>query len=361
MAIVDIPVSGPFSLGASIRFLEGFPPARYRGTADDQVLRLAFPVEGDGTTVGVAVRQPEPDRVTAELDGSVPDRLLAQVARILSLDVDGSGYPGVLAADRGLADLAARHPGMRPVCFWSPYEAACYALLSQRTSMAQAATVKERISREHGELRSVAGVELPAFPAPARLRAVADDLPVPEVKRDRLRAVAEAALDGVLDGDRLRSLPVDDALATVQRIPGMGPFSAELVVVRGAGSPDVFPANEGRLHDAMRVLYGLPDATVDDLAGVAARWSPFRSWVAVLIRSHRRPSTSCAERRAGMTAGGRVTGARAAPGAWRRSPRPAAPTTAVSTRAPRPRRPSGPPCGPGRPRRRRRRGRSRPL
>lgn len=285
MAILSIPVSGPFSLGASIRFLEGFTPARYRGTAGEQVLRLAFPVEGDGTTVGVAVRQPEPDLVTAEVDGPVPDRLPAQVARILSLDVDGSGYADVLAADGVLVDLAAARPGLRPVCFWSPYEAACYALLSQRTSRAQAAAVKERISREHGELRSVAGVELPAFPAPARLRAVAADLPVPEVKRERLRAVAEAALDGVLDGDRLRDLAVDDALATVQRIPGMGPFSAELVVVRGAGAPDVFPANEARLHDAMRVLYGLPDASADDLAGVAARWSPFRSWAAVLIRS----------------------------------------------------------------------------
>lgn len=292
MAIVDIPVSGPFSLDASIRFLEGFPPARYRGTAAEQVLRLAFPVEGDGTTVGVAVRQPEPDLVAAEVDGPVPDRLPAQLARILSLDLDGSGYSDVLSGDRVLVDLAARQPGMRPVCFWSPYEAACYALLSQRTSMAQAAIVKERISRDHGELRSIAGVELPAFPAPARLRAVAADLPVPEVKRDRLRAVAEAALDGVLDGDRLRSLPVDEALGIVQRIPGMGPFSAELVVVRGAGAPDVFPAHEGRLHDAMRVLYGLPDASADDLAGVAARWSPFRSWVAVLIRSNRRPGGS---------------------------------------------------------------------
>jgi DNA-3-methyladenine glycosylase II len=56
-------------------------------------------------------------------------------------------------------------------------------------------------------------------------------------------------------------------------------------VVRGAGAPDVFPANEGRLHEAMRVLYGLPGASVDDLAGVAARCSPFRSWAAVLIRS----------------------------------------------------------------------------
>jgi DNA-3-methyladenine glycosylase II len=54
MTTVVLPVSGPFSLHASIRFLEGFAPARYRPTGD-AVLRLAFPVEGEGTPAGVAV------------------------------------------------------------------------------------------------------------------------------------------------------------------------------------------------------------------------------------------------------------------------------------------------------------------
>ena len=287
MTTVEIPVSGPFSLERSIRFLEGFPPARYRGTATEGVLRLAFPVEGGGGTVGVSVRQPAPDLVTAEAAGAPPGRWTAQVARILSLDVDGAGYAAVLAGDDVVAAVAARSPGLRPVCFWSPYEAACYAVLSQRTSMAQSAAVKDRIAREHGEVCSVAGVDVPAFPAPARLRAVAGDLPVPEPKRGRLRAVAEAALDGILDGDRLRAVPVDEALATVRAIPGIGPFSAELVVVRGAGAPDVFPAHEGRLLAAVRELYGVPDACDQRLGEIAAAWAPFRSWVSVLIRSDR--------------------------------------------------------------------------
>jgi DNA-3-methyladenine glycosylase II len=287
MTTVEIPVSGPFSLERSIRFLEGFPPARYRGTATEAVLRLAFPVEGGGGTVGVSVRQPAPDLVTAEAAGAAPGRWTAQVARILSLDVDGAGYAAVLAGDDVVAAVAARSPGLRPVCFWSPYEAACYAVLSQRTSMAQSAAVKDRIAREHGEVCSVAGVDVPAFPAPARLRAVAGDLPVPEPKRGRLRAVAEAALDGILDGDRLRAVPVDEALATVRAIPGIGPFSAELVVVRGAGAPDVFPAHEGRLLAAVRELYGVPDACDQRLGEIAAAWAPFRSWVSVLIRSDR--------------------------------------------------------------------------
>src|ERR1700737_3738941 len=90
---------GPFSLAASIKFLEGFTPATYRGPADG-VLELAFAVEGSWQTVGVRVRQDGADvtagEVTAEIVSPAelgPDLVRAvrsQVERILSLDVGGS-------------------------------------------------------------------------------------------------------------------------------------------------------------------------------------------------------------------------------------------------------------------------------
>jgi 3-methyladenine DNA glycosylase/8-oxoguanine DNA glycosylase len=230
--------------------------------------------------------------VLARVDGQVPDGLSAQLARILSLDVDGSGFARVTEADPVVAELAGRYPGLRPVCFHSPYEAACWAVLSQRSSMVQAARLKERIAQAHGEPVSVDGVELWAFPSPGRLRAVAGELPVPEVKRERLRGLADAALDGRLDGARLRGMPVEAARASVQELAGMGPFAADLVVVRGAGAPDAFPVSEGRLHASMAQLYGLSDPSFAELAAVAEGWAPYRSWVSVLIRADR-------ERRAG--------------------------------------------------------------
>jgi 3-methyladenine DNA glycosylase/8-oxoguanine DNA glycosylase len=300
MASLPLPVRGPFSLAASTRFLEGFTPAQYRGSPQSDVLRLVFPVEGTGETVAVAVRQEPDGAVFAEIGGDVPDRLQAQLARILSLDVDGSGYPDVWAADPVVAELAARHPGLRPVCFFSPYEAACWAVLAQRTSMVSAAAVKERIAQRHGEPRRVAGAESWGFPSAERLRAAVDELPVPEVKRSRLRALAEATMDGRLDANRLRALPVEEALASVRELPGMGPFSAELVVVRGAGAPDVFPATEAQLHAAMAELYGLVDPAPAQLAALAEAWAPYRSWVSVLIRASRDGDTT---HRAGRGAG----------------------------------------------------------
>jgi DNA-3-methyladenine glycosylase II len=81
-------------------------------------------------------------------------------------------------------------------------------------------------------------------------------------------------------------MPADDALAAVQELPGMGPFSAELVVIRGAGAPDVFPRTEGRLHAGMAALYGLADPSLAELQRIAQAWAPYRSWVSLLVRAH---------------------------------------------------------------------------
>src|ERR1700722_10172667 len=90
---------GPFSLAASTRFLEGFTPAAYTGTAG-QPLEMAFPVEGSWHTVGVRVRDHPGGAECEVVSPATPGRellaaLRAQVARILSLDVDGYGFPAV--------------------------------------------------------------------------------------------------------------------------------------------------------------------------------------------------------------------------------------------------------------------------
>ena len=57
-----------------------------------------------------------PARPSRELATAIRD----QVARILSLDVDGSGFAAVGTADPVVAGLQRRYPGLRPVSFWSP-------------------------------------------------------------------------------------------------------------------------------------------------------------------------------------------------------------------------------------------------
>ena len=292
MATIAITPRGPFSLAASIRFLEGFAPARYRGYAPEGLLRLAFPADDGVSSAGAAMRQQADGTVLADVTGDAdPAAVAAQLARLLSLDVDGSGFAQVADGDPVVAGLAARYPGLRPVCFSSPWEAAAWAVIGHRIRIAQAAAIKERIAGKYGQHLTVAGTPLAAFPVPGALRMVAGIPGLPEVKTERLRAIAAAALAGDLDAARLRVMPAADALAHLRTLPGIGPFSAELILIRGAGYPDLFPACEGRLHAAMADAYRLHDPGPGQLASLSARWTPYRSWVALLLRAHREDTT----------------------------------------------------------------------
>lgn len=298
VARAEVPVAGPFDLAASVRFLEGFTPAgRADAAEEDGALRLAFPVEGGWRHAGALVRQRAPGTVEIEVRAHDPDAAIAQVRRILSLDVNGAGFEAIGARDEVVGSLQRRYPGLRPVLFHSPYEAACWAVIGQRLRTTQAAQLKRRIAERYGEQVTVGGRSLPSFPAPRVLGELEQLLGLPAIKMRRLRAVAAAAERGELEPGALRAVNPAEALEQLCELPGIGPFSAQLILVRGAGHPDVFPRDERRLADEMRHRYGVPEATVDELGEIAESWRPFRSWVGLLLRVDR-------ERRTGEIGGG---------------------------------------------------------
>ena len=273
-----INVQGPWSLATSRRFWEGFSPNALAQQEADEGLRTTFRVEHDWSRAEVEVEQHgSTARLTVHGDGDL-DAAAAQVGRFLSLDVDGRDWPKVAERDAVIADAQARLPGLRPCGFYSPYEAAAWSVLSQRIRIVQAAKLRDNLVHDHGD----GG----AFPAPSRLRSA--DLDLPGRKAEYLQAVAEAALEGRLDGPALRTLPAEEAMAQVQQIKGLGPFAAELVILRGANAPDVAPHHERRLEAEVAERYGT-DATLD---AVADGWRPYRTWAAVHLRILREERTS---------------------------------------------------------------------
>jgi DNA-3-methyladenine glycosylase II len=208
------------------------------------------------------------------------------VARILSLDVDGAGFPAVGERDPVVAGLQRRYPGLRPVGFWSPYEAAAWAIIGQRIRIRQAAVIKARLAEQLGEPVSFGDHTVPAFPAPERLAGLKEFPGLSGRKPEWLRSLARAALDGRLDAARLRAQPYDEALAGLTELPGIGPFAAELTLLRGAGEPDRIPRNETRLARAVALAYRLPTPPPDaDLQKLSQSWRPYRTWVTLLLRA----------------------------------------------------------------------------
>lgn len=273
---------GPFSLANERRFFGDW----LNVASDPEAIAMAFPVEGWRGSAVVIVRQAGDGAIEASVvttGNASPDRVWAQALATLSLDQDGSGFPDVAARDPVIGGLQERYEWLRPVCFHSPYEAAVNFVVGQRISMRQARAVRSRMARELGDPVEVAGEIVHAFPRPERLIAL-DAFPgVPDEKVSRLRGIAQAAADGMLDRDRLRGLPVPEALEELQGLRGVGPFAAQGILHRGAGLVDEVP-NDEVTSEAVMLAYGLAGRpTRSDVLRIADPWRPYRMWATVLL------------------------------------------------------------------------------
>jgi DNA-3-methyladenine glycosylase II len=284
-----LPFTGPFSLRAAAEF--GFGPNEGGAPPFDGAMRLAFPVDGGQGYAGAVVRQNQQAaglEVELELrDGASAEAALRQISRILSLDHDGEQFEAVGRAEPVIGALQQAYPGQRPVLFSSPYEAAAWAIISARRSARQAARVRDELGRQLGESLQLAERELIAFPQPRHLLELGDQFPgLSMPKLIRLRDLAGAALDGALEPSRLHELGPEQAWSEMQRLPGIGPFYAGLLVLRASGFADaLLPTAEPKVLAHTARLYGLPGPpALEAFAALAERWRPFRTWATVLIR-----------------------------------------------------------------------------
>jgi DNA-3-methyladenine glycosylase II len=285
----EIRTPGRYSLASSVRFLEGFAPAAYEGDGTDR-LRLAFVADGFAErgekVAGVRVNQ-EGNTVFGEVFGEAEVGVVRdQVSRILSLDVDGDGFAEVGERDPVVGALQERYPGLRPVLFNSPYEAAAWAIIGNRVRIVQAARIKARMAAELGPSVEVSGRREHAFPGPSRLARLEGFPGLSARKVGYLRRLAAEAAEGELEAGYLRSLPAEEALARLKELPGIGDFSAELILLRGAGATDLLPVNEARLRRAVAKAYGLEEPpTTGRLERIAEAWRPYRTWVSLHLRT----------------------------------------------------------------------------
>ena len=281
----EIQPQGDYSLEESAGFIGGWHPAPGDGTAGGGHLHLAFLTDRDWTPAGVCLTQ-----LNGSVNGTVygdadPAAVKHQVERILSLDVDGRGWPEVARRDKVVARLQEMYPGFRPVNWSNAYEAAAWSIISGRISMQQASRVKDRMSRELGHEVDVHGHRMWIFPEPSRLAKLEDFPGLFGRKAEYLRALAASALSGDLETDTLRALPADEALQHLKRLHGIGDFGAQLIRLRALGSVDELPTAERRLLAAIKMAYNLPkEPDLAQLEELARKWRPYTMWVCVCLR-----------------------------------------------------------------------------
>lgn len=240
-----------------------------RGRTYRRTLRLPF-------GAGIVELTPEPDHVACRLRLTDLRDLSAAIARsrwLLDLDADPLAIDGMLAEDPRLAPLIARAPGRRVPRAVDGDEMAIRAVLGQQISTAAARTHAARLAARYGEpVSDPDGALTHVFPEAGALSEV--ELAMPAGRRATVHALLGALRSGELDlspgGDRER------ARATLEALPGIGPWTSEVVAMRALGDPDAFPVTDLGVRRGAEAL-GLPGAR-SALVAYAERWRPWRAY-----------------------------------------------------------------------------------
>jgi AraC family transcriptional regulator of adaptative response / DNA-3-methyladenine glycosylase II len=207
--------------------------------------------------------------------------VVERVRRIFGLDTDIDAAAATLRGDPLTGPLVDARPGLRVPGAWDPFEVGVRAILGQQVTVSGASTLAARLVERHGTpVPGLGPVGLrQTFPTPESL-AVADldGLGITGTRIAAIRAFARAVAAGEvrLDG----TLGLDDLVAAITRLPGLGPWTAGYLALR-LGERDAFPATDLGLIRSAGALVGRREPTARWLAERAEAWRPWRALAAV--------------------------------------------------------------------------------
>jgi len=229
-------------------------------------------------TIEVRAAAGEPHLVMRVRRRRLPE-VVERARRLFDLDADPVRIADHLARSPELAPLVARRPGLRVPGAWDAFELAVRAVLGQQVTVRGATTLAGRLVRAFGRPLDRAEDGLThLFPRP---EALADtdlaSIGLPRARAATIRGLARAVARGELVLDASRGL--EDAVARLAAVPGIGAWTAHYIAMRALGEPDAFPAADLGLRRALGNGAGpLAPARV---AERAEAWRPWRAYAAM--------------------------------------------------------------------------------
>jgi AraC family transcriptional regulator, regulatory protein of adaptative response / DNA-3-methyladenine glycosylase II len=206
--------------------------------------------------------------------------ILARLRAQFDLDANPANIDAHLGDDSLLAASVLRHPGLRVPGTWDTFELAVRAVLGQQISVAGASTLAARLAAKFGRPIETPFAYLTRLsPAPSTLAAAKPEeiatIGLPKARAATLRDLAIAAEQGELNF--APTATVEDVVAAMRKIRGIGEWTAQYVAMRALRFPDAFPAADLGVRKAI-ASRGKPLPNEKQVIARAAAWQPWRAY-----------------------------------------------------------------------------------
>ena len=290
---VRLPYRSPYDWDATLSFLMARAIPGVERIEGDRY-RRSIALGKHAGTICVAPASKNCVDVTIRFpDISALPQVIARVRRVFDLAADPEMIGAHLSADPVLAPLVKARPGLRVPGAWDGFELAMRAIFGQQITVPAATRLLGNLVACHGEPLPVTmlydeGVSH-LFPTPACVAAIDPaTLAMPGA-----RATAVISLARVVSADPLifaRGASLEEAIAKLRALPGVGEWTAQYIAMRELREPDAFPAADIGLLRAMADAAGRRPSPAELLARAEA-WRPWRAyaashlWVAGIART----------------------------------------------------------------------------
>jgi AraC family transcriptional regulator of adaptative response / DNA-3-methyladenine glycosylase II len=237
---------------------------------DDHIARIAI-----GHQPGRNALQAE---IVCDYVPALPD-IASRLRRVFDLDVDTETIARHLSRDRALAPTVRRQPGLRTPGGWDAFEIAVRAILGQQISVTAARGLAAKLVALCGSPITFSDATLThAFPTAKQLAAAdLSAIGMPAARRTALQSLARAATaqPNLFEVANI----LEESIARLRSIPGIGEWTAQYIALRGLHHPDAFPASDiGILRNAEQI-FGTPLSPAQLLAR-SEQWRPWRGYAA---------------------------------------------------------------------------------
>lgn len=207
--------------------------------------------------------------------GSQSKASRAEVARVLriklGLDVDPRPLQRAAEAEPALREIAPALRGMRPPRFADLFEAFANVIPFQQVSLEAGIAVLRKLVERFAAHVDHAGRRYHAFPTAATIAdARLDSLHrcgLSHHKAMALKNCARLVAAGEITEETLATASTPDALAILSALPGIGAWSAALVMLRGLGRLDVFPPGDAGVLGRLGMMNVASDAALKRVLG----------------------------------------------------------------------------------------------
>jgi len=221
------------------------------------------------------------DELVVTAHGTGAETAMGEVPRLLGLDDDPAGFdPG----DGPLREMHRRSMGLRLGSSGRVFDTILPAVLGQRVTTGEAKRSLGRLVRAYGQ-PAPGHDDLRLPPTPERIAAISPErLRELGIERSRARVVSEVARRAVRL-EEIMSMTRNDAERRLLAVPGIGPWTAALVMGAAWGDRDAVPVGDYHLPNTVAwALANEPRATDERMLELLDPFRPQRRRAVLLIK-----------------------------------------------------------------------------